>query len=181
MLEDFYSECDRVSIPIAGRCILGKRNDLFNRIVNAVNNKYMNPKKANNILPLKAIQDTLLTTLQMNKSQFLEKYHTDIYALRRHAIALFKAIHTGMIIDEDSYGKFVTDTLKLTINEGLPVKIENLRVDNMIYEEGSLVTVANIHTIKGLEAPAVLAIANTEAELLLLDRNGPCNQGCQTQ
>jgi DNA helicase-2/ATP-dependent DNA helicase PcrA len=127
----------------------------------------MNPKKDNSVLPLKTIQDSLLTTLQLNKSQFLEKYQTDIYTLRKYAIAIFKAIHNGTITNEDTYGLFVKDKLKLQLKEGLPVKIENLRIDNSITETGCVVTVANIHTIKGLEAEAVLAIAKTEAELLL--------------
>lgn len=165
--EDFYFRCDSLNIPISKRCILAKKNDVFKRIVGSVNNQYMNPKKATNVLPLKAIQDTLLSTLQMNQTAFCDHYQTNIYTLRKHAVSIFKAIHNGKITNEDSYGNFITGTLHLKMKEGLPVKIENLRVDFSNNDDGTVVTIANIHTIKGLESEAVLAIAKTEEELLL--------------
>ena len=127
----------------------------------------MNPKKPMNVLPLKAIQDTLLTTIQMNQTQFCDHYQTDIYTLRKHAVSIFKAINTGNITNEDSYGKFIKEALQLQMKEGLPVKIENLKADFGSSENGSVITIANIHTIKGLESEALLAIAKTEEELLL--------------
>ena len=73
----------------------------------------MNPKKATSVLPLKAIQDTLLSTLQMNQTSFCDHYQTNIYTLRKHAVSIFKAIHNGKITNEDSYGNFITGTLHL--------------------------------------------------------------------
>ncbi len=165
--DDFYIRCDNQNIPISKRCILGKRNDLFKRITASVNSQYMNPKKATTVLPLKAIQDTLLTTLQMNQTQFCDHYQTDIYTLRKHAVSIFKAINAGIITNEDSYGKFIKEVLLLQMKEGLPVKIENLKADFGGSDNGKVITIANIHTIKGLESEAVLAIAKTEEELLL--------------
>ena len=69
--------------------------------------------------------------------------------------------------DENTFGLFVKDVLKLEMKEGLPVKVENLKFDFNNKEVGNYITVANIHTIKGLESEAVLAIAKTEEELLL--------------
>ncbi len=165
--EDFYTRCEGINIPISKRCIIAKKNDVFKRIVASVNNQYMNPKKATNVLPLKAIQDTLLSTMQMNQTQFCDHYQTNIYTLRKHAVSIFKAIHNGEITDEDSYGNFITGKLNLQMKVGLPVKIENLRADFSNNNDSTVVTIANIHTIKGLEAEAVLAIAKTEEELLL--------------
>ena len=152
---------------MTNRCILAKKNDVINRIKSAVNNQYMDPKKNSSVLPIKIIQDTLLSTLQMNQTQFCAKYETNIFTLRKHSVAIFKAINSGIITNENTFGLFVKDVLKLEMKEGLPVKIENLKFDFNNKEVGSYVTVANIHTIKGLESEAVLAIAKTEEELLL--------------
>ncbi len=165
--DDFYARCESINIPISKRCIIAKKNDVFKRIVAAVNNKYMNPKKATNVLPLRAIQDTLLSTLRMNQTQFCDLYQTNIYTLRKHAVSIFKAIHNGEITNEDSFGKFMADKLNLQMKEGLPVKIESLRVGFSNNDDSVVVTIANIHTIKGLESEAVLAIAKTQEELLL--------------
>lgn len=165
--ENFYTLCEILNIPVSKRCILAKKNDLFKRIIASVNNQYMNPKKATNVLPLKAIQDTLLSTLRMNQTQFCDHHQTDMIALRKHAVSIFKAINAGIIKDEDSYGKFINETLGLQMKEGLPVKIENLKADFGNNENATVITISNIHTIKGLESEAVLAIAKTEEELLL--------------
>ncbi len=145
---------------------------MINRIISAVNQHYKNPKKTTAMLPIKTIQDTLLTTVHMNLTEFCEHYQGSVNTIRKHAIAIFKAIKNGTIINENTYGLFVTDVLKLKMNAGLPVKIENLKFDHHHEEIAEVPTVANIHTIKGLEAEAVLAIAKTEAELLLrLEKN----------
>lgn len=167
IIETFYSKCDSIPIAISNRCILAKKNDVINRIKSALNNQYMDPKKNSSALPIKVIQDTLLSTLQMNQTQFYVKYETNIFTLRKHAVAIFKALNSGVITNENTFGLFVKNVLKLEMKEGLPVKIENLKFDFNNKEVGNFVTVANIHTIKGLEAEAVLAIAKTEEELLL--------------
>jgi len=167
MIDDFYTLCKNLSIQEGDRCIIAKRKEVIQRIVAAVNNKYKDPKKTTSVLPIKAIQDSLLTTLQMNVSEFCEFYKTDTNTLRKYAIAIFKAIRDDVITNENTFGLFVTDKLKLTIKAGLPVKIDNLKFDIVHEGVGEVVTVSTIHTIKGLEAPAVLAIAKTEEELLL--------------
>jgi len=167
IIEKFYSKCESIDIPMANRCILAKKNDVINRIISSVNNQYMNPKKNSKSLPMNAIQDSLLTTLQMNQTEFCTHYQTNIFTLRKYTVAIFKAINNGTINNENTFGIFVKNILKLEIKEGLPVKIDNLRFDFNNHEVGNVVTVCNIHTIKGLESEAVLAIAKTEEELLL--------------
>ncbi|RKS03025.1 UvrD-helicase domain-containing protein [Flavobacterium sp. 102] len=167
IIEKFYSKCESISISISNRCILAKKNDVIKRVKSSVNNQYMDPKKNSIVLPINVIQDTLLSTLQMNQTQFCTKYETNIFTLRKHAVAIFKAINSGVITNENTFGLFVKNVLKLEMKEGLPVKIENLKFDFNNKEVGNYVTVSNIHTIKGLESEAVLAIAKTEEELLL--------------
>ena len=167
MIEEFYIKCESLGIPMSDRCILAKKNDVIKRIIAAVNNHYMNPKKETGVSPMKAIQDALLTTLQINQTEFCNRYQTTVYTLRKHSIAIFKAINDGRITNENTYVIFVKEILKLEIKQGIPVKIDNLRFDFSNHLIGNAVTVCNIHTIKGLESQAVLAIAKTEEELLL--------------
>lgn len=173
MIADFYNKCDNLEIPISKRCVLAKRNDLINRLTAAVSNHFMNPKKETGISPIKAIQDTLLSTIQMTQTQFCDHYKTDVYTLRKYSISIFKAIRSGRIKNENTYGSFLKEELKLNIVKGLPVKIENLKFDFNNKEIGNVVTICNIHTIKGLESEAVLAIAKTEEELLLWIETDP--------
>lgn len=167
MIEDFYNKCESLEIPISRRCILAKRNDLINRITAAVGNNFMNPKKETGVSPIKAIQDTLLSTIQMTQTQFCDCYNADIYTLRKYSISIFKAIRSGRIKNENTYGSFIKEELKLDMVKGLPVKIENLKFDFKNKQTGNVVTICNVHTIKGLESEAVLSIAKTEEELLL--------------
>lgn len=167
MIDTFYHKCETLGIAKSERCILAKKNDVIRRIEAAVKNDFMNPKKDTDKSPMKIIQDTLLSSLQMNQTEFCIHYQTDIYTLRKHTIALFKAINNGRISNENTYANFVSEVLKLTIKEGIPVKIDNLKFDYNYQQTGNVVTLCNIHTIKGLEAEAVLAIAKTEEELLL--------------
>lgn len=167
IIDDFNRICERLSISAGNRCIISKKKDMIQRIVAALNNKYKDPKKTTSILPLKAIQDTLLTTLKMNLTEFCDYYKTDVNLIRKHAIAIFKAIRSGEITNENSYGIFVTEKLKLSMKAGLPVKIGNLKFDFNHAIVDDVITVSTIHTIKGLESEAVLTIAKTEEELLL--------------
>ena len=166
IIEEFYTKCDLMGIAISGRCILAKKNDVVNRVAAVVNNHFMTPKKETGVSPIKAIQDTLLSTIRMNQTQFCDRYQTDVYTLRKYSIAIFKAIRSGRITNENTYGSFIKEELHLEMLEGLPVKIENLKFD-FNHNSTSAVTLCNIHTIKGLESEAVLAISKTEEELLL--------------
>ncbi|NII83485.1 MULTISPECIES: UvrD-helicase domain-containing protein [unclassified Pedobacter] len=167
MIASFNKMCDNIGIPIAERCIIAKKNDLVNRIKAALDNRYMDPKKSSGSSPIKTIQDTLLTTLQMGQMEFFTRYNTDVYTLRSHCIAILKAIKNGVITNENTYGIFITDSLGLEMKKGLPVKIANLKFDYSTPRNDGVITVSNIHTIKGLESHAVLAIAKDEQELLL--------------
>jgi len=167
IIAEFNIQCDKLQIQQSERCILAKKNDLLKRIIASVDNNYMNPKKQNLVLPIKAIQDTLLGSLQMSRSEFFDKYQADIYTLRKFSLDIFKAINNGVITDENTYAKFVTDELKLDIKAGIPVKVANLKFDAASNVSGDVLTISNIHTIKGLESDAVLCIAKTEEELLL--------------
>lgn len=167
MIDEFYEKCDILGINISNRCILAKRNDVIKRIAAAVNNHFMNPRKETGISPLKAIQDTLLSTIRMNQTQFCEHYKADVYTLRKYSLAILKAIKNGLITNENTFAIFIKKELNLDLLEGLPVKIENLKFDFSSRSMGTAVTLCNIHTIKGLESEAVLAIAKTEEELLL--------------
>lgn len=167
MIEEFYAKCDALGITISKRCILAKKNDVIKRIAAAVNNHFMNPKKETGISPIKAIQDALLSAIRMSPTEFYDRYKTDIYTLRKYSIAILKAIRSGRITNENTFAIFIKDELNLDMAAGLPVKIENLKFDFNSNNVGNVVTLCNIHTIKGLEAEAVLAIAKTEEELLL--------------
>jgi len=167
IIEDFYLKCDILGIPVSNRCILAKKNDVTNRVAAAVNNHFMNPKKGSADSTMKMIQDTLLATLRMNQTGFCDKYKTTVYTLRKYVLAIYRAISDGVITNENTYGKFLKEVLKLEMVEGLPVKIENLKPDHALPSATGVVTLCNIHTIKGLEAAAVLAIAKTQEELLL--------------
>jgi DNA helicase-2/ATP-dependent DNA helicase PcrA len=173
VIEDFYRTCDNLNIPMAGRCILAKKNDVINRITSSVNNNFMDPKKEPGISPIKAIQDTLLSTIQMNQTEFCDHYQATVYTLRKYSLSILKAINNGRITNENTYGSFVKDELKLDMVKGLPVKIDNLKIDFNNQHIGNVVTICNIHTIKGLESEAVLVIAKTEQELLLWIETDP--------
>lgn len=167
IIDSFYALCEQYEIQLPDRCIIAKKKEVISRITASVGNQYKDPKKTTSVLPIRAIQDTLLTTLQLDTSKFFAQYNADVNTLRKHSIAIFKAINIGTIKDENTYGNFVQDVLGLKIKAGLPVKIDNLKFDIRHEQIGNAVTVATIHTIKGLESPAVLAIAKTEEELLL--------------
>lgn len=167
ILDEFYGICEDFMITEENRCIIAKKKDVINRIAAAVNNHYKDPKKITSISLIKSVQETLLITLQLTTSEFCKKYHTTVNTLRKHAIDILKAINKGEITNENTFGKFVTNTLSLPIKAGLPVKIENLKYNIVKDASRGAVTVTTIHTIKGLEAEAVLTIAKTQAELLL--------------
>ena len=167
MLENFYKKCELLNIQHNNRCIIAKRKELVERITAAVNYIYKNPGKATNVRPVKIIQEALLTSLNLKATEFLEKYQTDNHGLRKYALRIFNAVNAKEITDTNSYGKFVTEVLGLEIKNALPIKIQDLRFQNKSLSGDSTVTVATIHTIKGLESQAILAIAKNEAELLL--------------
>jgi DNA helicase-2/ATP-dependent DNA helicase PcrA len=167
ILIPFDRLCAEANIITHGRCVIAKRNEVVNRIGSAVSNNFVSPGKRTLGSPIKAIADTLLSALNMSQREFCTRYKTDVFMIRKYSIAILKAITSGVIRDENTFGNFVVQNLGLQLNPGIPVKIDNLRVHFQVEDREDRVTLSNIHTIKGLEAEAVLAIAKTEAELLL--------------
>jgi DNA helicase-2/ATP-dependent DNA helicase PcrA len=103
----------------------------------------------------------------MSQAEFCAAYKTNSLTLRKHAVAILKALQSREIKDENTFGNFVVQNLRLTLKPGIPVKIENIRIYFQENVQTEVHTVSNIHTIKGLEADAVLAVAKNEKELLL--------------
>lgn len=166
IIPHFNGFCDELKIEGKDRCIIAKQNGIIKKISAALSNNVNAPGKTMNYSPLKPIIDTLLSSLRLTPTQFYEKYNANTFTLRKYAIAILKAIREGTITDANTFGNFVTASLGLQLQAGLPVKIENLSIH---FNKGQtdIPIVSNIHSIKGLEAEAVLAIARTEVELLL--------------
>lgn len=167
ILPVFNTECDKLAIDIRERYVIGKKKDVIRRISAALNNHYVSPEKNSRQSLLGAVKDTLLSTLQLNQTQFCESYKCDVFHLRKICISIIKAIRDGVISNQNTFGKFVLEKYDLKVNAALPVMIENFQVMVSEADSKEYMTVSTIHTVKGLEADAVLTIAKTEAELLL--------------
>ncbi|WP_312339333.1 UvrD-helicase domain-containing protein [Sphingobacterium sp.] len=162
----FYKLCDDHNIPVGNRCLLGKQETLVKRIIAAVNNRYMNPKKNGNLNPINTIRDTVLYMLETNSEEYYLKYKSSAHELRKQAIALFHAIRLNQIANENDFGNYLLEKYGLQAKRKMLIKIEDLKFGISTHKSGIDVTVANIHTIKGLEHEAVLVIAKDEEELL---------------
>lgn len=167
ILPEFFSYCDLENIKNEDRCIVAKKNDVIKKIASVLGQKYLTPKKNKYASRLNTMKETLLSTLRLSQNDFCEQYKANVYTLRAYSLQILKAIDSGEIHNENSYVNFVMNGLKLNVVEGLPVKVENFKHVHDTGNEQGYVTLCNIHTIKGLEAEAVLAVAKTEAELLL--------------
>lgn len=167
ILPYFDQLCASAGINQTDRCVIAKKNDTVKRIVAALDHKYSPPAKHLVITPIKSIIDTLLSALGMSQREFCTTYKTNPLTLRKHAIAILKALQNQVIKDENTFGNFVVQNLGLTLKRGIPVKVENIRSFFQESVQTEVHTVSNIHTIKGLEAEAVLAVAKNEKELLL--------------
>ncbi|WP_316805349.1 UvrD-helicase domain-containing protein [Pedobacter nototheniae] len=167
IVEKFNDICEQSSIVVGNRCLIAKSNAVIAKITAVLNNRYMNPKKDSFSSPFKIIQDVLLYTLGLNSSQFCKKHGWTPHDLRKLTIELFHQIRKGAIASENAFGNYIKDHHDLIMVEKLTVKIENLKFDYVVSEDNSnVMTVANIHTIKGMEHEAVLVIARNEEELL---------------
>lgn len=167
LLPKFFEQCDKLKINSQERCILAKRNEVVDRIIAALSHNVLTPKKRNNLKPLQEIKATLLSALGLSQSEYCEKYNANEYDIRKLCIQVMKAIIAGDIHNENSFGSFVQEILKLKLNPSAPIKIGNLRINSSPNSFQNAVVVSNIHNYKGLESDAVLAIAKTEAELHL--------------
>jgi DNA helicase-2/ATP-dependent DNA helicase PcrA len=166
IIEVFYKLCDDHQIAMVNRCLLAKQEHDVKRIIAAVNRKYKNPKKNGNLSPINIIRDTILVMLGLNSEQFYSRYDKTAHDLRKLSVELFHAIRIGQIKDENDFGIYLRDDHQLIVKHAMLVKIEDLKYSMSDEHETGVVTVANIHTIKGLEHEAVLAITKTEQELL---------------
>lgn len=140
---------------------------MVTRVSTALNHNIKSPNKYLNGSPIKTIMDNLLSSLRLSQTEFCKKYNADVLVLRKHAIAILKAVQNGTIENENTYGNFIVQNLGLEIKSGIPIKIDNIRAFFKNPDGAEAITVSNIHNIKGLEAEAVLAIAKTQQELLL--------------
>jgi len=165
-IDKFYTICEKNYIGLGDRCILAKQELLIKRIAAAVNNQFKNPKKSGNLSPINVIRDTVLYMLSINSEEYCTTYNKSSHDLRKLSIELLFAIKEGQIKNENDFGNYLSDNHDLIVNRSMLVKIEDLKFSLPSCHNFSVVTVANIHTIKGLEHKAVLSIAKDEAELL---------------
>lgn len=165
VIASFYELCERENIAMDCRCLLAKQEAVVKRIIAAVNRKFMNPKKNGNLSPITVIRDTVLYMLGMNSEEFYKQYDYTSHDLRKLAVELFHAIRLDEISNEDVFGNYLRDKHGLVLSRKMLSKIEDFKFSGSMQSEGGVVTVANIHTIKGLEHQAVLTIAKTEEEL----------------
>lgn len=167
LLPKYFEFCDSLAIENVERCILAKGNKIVDRIIAALGNNVLTPKKQNNLKPLQEIKATLLSALGLSQTDYCEKYNANEYDIRKLCVQILKAIVNGEIHNENSFGNFIQNNLKLKLNPSVPIKIGDLRINSSPDEISNAVVVSNIHNYKGLESEAVLAIAKTEAELNL--------------
>jgi DNA helicase-2/ATP-dependent DNA helicase PcrA len=167
MIPLFFSQCDKLKIHNNDRCILSKKKYVIKRIISALDDNIISPTKSNNISPIKEIMATLLSSLSLNKSEYLKKHNSTIFELRKICIQILKEIKTGVIDNENTFFNYVTEQLKLEVKTTVPIKLGNLRINASTISKKDAIVVSNIHNYKGLESEAVLAIAKTEEELLL--------------
>ena len=167
MISLFFNECQKLNIENNERCILAKRNEVINRIKGALNGNIISPRKSNNVNPIKDIMATLLSAINLNQTEYLNKYNATIFDLRKTCIQILKEIKSGKIENENTFFNFIKDELNLEVKIALPFKLRNLRIYDSVLSKKDAVVLSNIHNYKGLESKAVLAIAKTEAELLL--------------
>jgi DNA helicase-2/ATP-dependent DNA helicase PcrA len=164
-IERFSNVCDTENISMENRCLLAKEERLVKRIIAAVNNKYMNPKKTGSLSPVSIIRDTVLYVLSINSEEFYNVYKKTSHDLRKLAVELFHAIDRGDIMNENQFVNYLRDNHNLYPNRGMLIKVEDLRSSIALPGGSGAPTVANIHTIKGLEHKAVLVFAKNEEEL----------------
>ena len=167
MTPKFFELCDELLIEKTERCLIAKKNDVVNRISASLNHNIITPKKSGNLSPIKEIKATLLATLGMNNTEFCKKYNVDEYGITKYSIQIFKAIRTGVVTNENTFGNFVQNELGLKLASEVPFKINNLRINMSPDKIEDAVIVSNIHNYKGLESDAVFAIAKTHDELKL--------------
>ncbi len=167
MLPSFFEICERHNIPHIERGIIAKKNDVVNKAIAALKGNVLSPDRSINVSPINEIRDTLLSVLDTNQSQYCETHNETSFDLRVKCIQIIRSIRKGEINNENTFVKFVTETLNLEVKNRIPFKIDNLRMSIEAQRSTNAIMVSNIHRFKGLEVDAVLAVAKTEKELNL--------------
>ncbi len=167
MLPSFFEICEIHNIPHIERGIIAKKNDIVNKAISALKGNVLSPDRSINISPINEIRDTLLSVLDTNQSHYCETYNETSFDLRVKCVQIIRAIRKGEINNENTFVKFVTETLNLEVKNRIPFKIDNLRMSIEAQRSTNAIMVSNIHRFKGLEVDAVLAVAKTEKELNL--------------
>lgn len=167
MTPKFFELCNKLSIENNERCLIAKKNDIIKRISTSFNHNIITPKKNGSLSPIREIKATLLYSLGMNQTEFCQKYNTNEYGVIKYSLQIFKAIRTGIITNENTFGNFIQNELGLKLSSEVPFKIDNLRINMSPIEIEGAVVVSNIHNYKGLESDAVFAVAKSLDELKL--------------
>jgi len=167
MIPYFFEICGKHNISHKERGIIAKENHIVKKAIAALNGNFLSPDRSINISPINEIKDTLLSILDTSQSLYCEKYNETPFDLRVKSVQIIRAIRKGEITNENTFVKFVTETLKLQVRNRIPFKIDNLRMSIETQRSTEAIMVSNIHRFKGLEVDAILAVAKTENELNL--------------
>jgi DNA helicase-2/ATP-dependent DNA helicase PcrA len=167
IIENFIRICEDLEIKENDRCIVAKKNDVIKRIKNVLNGRSVSPNQNGALSPLNAIKDAILSSTQLKQNEFLEKHDCDKMKLRQYCFETMIALSQGEITNETSFLEYIAKNLGIEVKQGIPIKINGLKLRIKTIESNQYTLVGNIHQVKGLEAKAVLAIAKTETELKL--------------
>ena len=174
IIENFIKICEDLEIKENDRCIIAKKNDVIKRIENVLGGRSVSPNHNGALSPLNAIKDAILSSTQLKQTEFLEKYDCDRMKLRQYCFQTMIALSQGEITNETSFLDYITKNFGVEVKQGIPIKINGLKLRIKTIESNEYTLVGNIHQVKGLEAKAVLAIAKTEDELnlwLMINQN----------
>lgn len=106
----------------------------------------------------------------INKRQLCEKYEFDPIQYRKLGVKILKAIYQNVVYDDETLRKFILKSLHLKIENQNPTKIADQinKFKNFFCQPTArslLEQYSSIHKAKGLEADAVLAIAEKQRYL----------------
>lgn len=167
MLPQFFELCNKLNIKKNDIAILAKNNKVINKASMALDNNIISPERSSKPSMINEIKDTILTSLNMNQNMFCEKYGKTPFDIKVMAVKVARAIRSDIIENENSFASFLKNNFDLTINNEIPIKIDNLRQSVAPKSLEDAILVSNIHKFKGLESEAVLAVAKNEIELKL--------------
>jgi len=177
----FMKKCEELKIKSIERCIICKRNEIVKRCAAALKEDFITPDKQNRVSPLAEIKAIFLSSLSTNQTKFCTDHKCDRLDLRKVCLKILKAIKQGIVTDENTYGKYVSEELGYQIKGNVPPRIKNLKIGKSVTKIDEAVQLSNIHIYKGLEADAVLCIAKNNSELeLWLETDGDIRETKRT-